>query len=289
VHGRGQGIKTLDLMAPRPQDINDVGADEASRPRHQYTHTSRQSCGQRVPILSQALRHSFVRVDHGSAALPSLAMRIDVILPCLNEAAALPWVLARVPAPFHPVVVDNGSTDASASIAADHGATVVVAPQRGFGAACHAGLLAATSEVVCFMDADASLDPRDLPLVAGPVLTGMADLVLGRRMTRGRGCWPLHARLGNKVLAAELRRRTGVGVRDLGPMRCAHRAGLLGLGLADRRFGYPLEMVMAAAMSNWRIREVCVPYLPRSGRSKVTGTMAGTVRTVRDMRRVLAS
>jgi glycosyltransferase involved in cell wall biosynthesis len=217
------------------------------------------------------------------------AMRIDVILPCLNEAEALPWVLSRMPAGFHPVVADNGSTDASASIAVEHGATVVRVPQRGFGAACHAGLLAAASDVVCFMDADASLDPRDLPQVAGPVRLGSADLVLGRRMTRSLGSWPVHARVANKVLAVELRRRTGVRLRDLGPMRCARRAQLLGLGLSDRRFGYPLEMVMAAATADWRIDEVDIPYLPRSGRSKVTGTVSGTVRTVRDMRRVLAS
>jgi glycosyltransferase involved in cell wall biosynthesis len=216
-------------------------------------------------------------------------MRIDVILPCLNEAEALPWVLSRMPAGFHPVVADNGSTDGSASIAVEHGATVVRVPQRGFGAACHAGLIAATSDVVCFMDADASLDPRDLPQVAGPVRLGSADLVLGRRMTRSLGSWPVHARVANKVLAVELRRRTGVRLRDLGPMRCARRAQLLGLGLSDRRFGYPLEMVMAAATADWRIDEVDIPYLPRSGRSKVTGTVSGTVRTVRDMRRVLAS
>ena len=112
-------------------------------------------------------------------------MVIDVVLPCLNEAAALPWVLARMPESFHPIVADNGSTDASASIAADFGATVVRVPQRGFGAACHAGLLTATSEVVCFMDADASLDPGDLPLVADPILAEAADLVLGRRVARG--------------------------------------------------------------------------------------------------------
>jgi glycosyltransferase involved in cell wall biosynthesis len=216
-------------------------------------------------------------------------MRIDVILPCLNEAEALPWVLSRMPAGFHPIVADNGSTDASASIAVEHGATVVRVPQRGFGAACHAGLVAATSDIVCFMDADASLNPRDLPQVADPVRLGSADLVLGRRMTRSLGSWPVHARVANKVLAVELRRRTGVRLRDLGPMRCARRARLLGLGLSDRRFGYPLEMVMAAANADWRIDEVDIPYLPRSGRSKVTGTVSGTVRTVRDMRRVLVS
>jgi glycosyltransferase involved in cell wall biosynthesis len=216
-------------------------------------------------------------------------MRIDVVLPCLNEAEALPWVLSRMPAGFHAIVADNGSTDGSGSIAVDHGATVVRVPQRGFGAACHAGLVAATSDIVCFMDADASLNPDDLPQVAGPVQSGSADLVLGRRMTSTRGSWPVHARMANKVLAAELRRRTGVRLRDLGPMRCARRVRLLELGLADRRFGYPLEMVMAAAVADWRIDEVNIPYLPRSGRSKVTGTVGGTVRTVRDMRRVLAS
>jgi glycosyltransferase involved in cell wall biosynthesis len=216
-------------------------------------------------------------------------MRIDVILPCLNEAAALPWVLSRMPAGFHPIVADNGSTDGSGSIAVDHGATVVRVPQRGFGAACHAGLLAATSDIVCFMDADASLNPHDLPQVADPVRLGSTDLVLGRRVTRTLGSWPVHARVANKVLAAELRRRTGVRLRDLGPMRCARRAPLLGLELTDRRFGYPLEMVMAAAVADWRIHEVDIPYLPRSGRSKVTGTVGGTVRTVRDMRRVLVS
>jgi glycosyltransferase involved in cell wall biosynthesis len=216
-------------------------------------------------------------------------MRIDVILPCLDEAEALPWVLSRMPAGFHPIVADNGSTDASASIAVEHGATVVRVPQRGFGAACHAGLMAASSDIVCFMDADASLNPRDLPQVADPVRRGSADLVLGRRMTRSLGSWPVHARVANRVLAVELRRRTGVRLRDLGPMRCARRAQLVGLGLSDRRFGYPLEMVMAAANADWRIDEVDIPYLPRSGRSKVTGTVGGTVRTVRDMRRVLVS
>jgi glycosyltransferase involved in cell wall biosynthesis len=216
-------------------------------------------------------------------------MEIDVVLPCLNEAGALPWVLSRMPHGYRPIVADNGSTDDSAAIAASHGALVVPVPQRGFGAACHAGLLQAGSEVACIMDADASFDPVDLPLVAGPVLAGGADLMLGRRSVTGRGAWPLHARIGNKVLAADLRRRTGVSVTDLGPMRAARREALLALPMSDRRFGYPLEMVLRAAQAGWRIAEVPVPYYPRTGKSKVTGTLGGTVRTVRDMRRVLAS
>ena len=215
----------------------------------------------------------------------------DVVLPVLNEAAALPSLLAAMPPGYRPLVVDNGSTDGSGGIAASWGARVVDEPARGFGAACFAGLLAADAEdgVVCFMDADGSLDPADLLSVASPVLDGRADLVMGARRAVGRGAWPVHARAGNRVLTADLRRRTGVVLRDLGPMRAARRDALLALGITDRRFGWPLEMVLRAAAAGWRIEEVSVPYANRSGRSKVTGTVRGTVRTVRDMRRVLAS
>ena len=216
-------------------------------------------------------------------------MEIDVVLPCLNEAGALPWVLSRMPSGYRAIVADNGSTDGSADVAASFGAHVVPVPQRGFGAACHAGLLAATSDIVCVMDADASFDPGDLPAVSDPVAAGDVDLMLGRRSVRGKGAWPLHARIGNRVLAAELRRRIGVPVRDLGPMRAARREALIALSLEDRRFGYPLEMVVRAAERGWRIAETDVPYYPRTGKSKVTGTLGGTVRAVRDMRRVLAS
>ncbi|KAB8194825.1 glycosyltransferase [Nonomuraea phyllanthi] len=215
-------------------------------------------------------------------------MEIDVVLPCLNEAAALPWVLGRMPDGFRPIVVDNGSTDGSARIAAEFGVTVVSEPRPGFGAACHAGLAASASDVVCFMDADASLDPGQLSRVCGPVVAGEADLVLGRRVLSPGASWPVHARIGNAVLARGLRRRTGVPLRDLGPMRACGRVSLLALGLVDRRFGYPLEMVLRAGAAGWRIGETDVDYLPRRGRSKVTGTVRGTLRAVGDMRRVMA-
>ena len=215
-------------------------------------------------------------------------MIIDVVLPCLNEAGALPWLLARMPVGFRPVVVDNGSTDNSAEIARAAGVRVVVAAQRGYGAACHAGLLAVTSDVVLVMDADASLDPQELPAVAGLVVDGRADLVLGRRTTRSLRAWPPSARLANVALAATVRRRTGLPLRDLGPVRACRREALLGLELTDRRFGYPLETLLAAHAAGWRITEVPVRYLPRTGKSKVTGSLVGYVRTVRDMRAVLA-
>src|SRR5215217_8791036 len=154
----------------------------------------------------------------------------DVILPVLDEREALPWVLGRMPAGYAPIVVDNGSSDGSGELADRLGARLVREPRRGFGAACWAGLTAATAEVVCFMDCDGSLDPRELPRVAAPVSAGRVDLVLGARAPAA-GAWPAHARAANSVLAWELRRRTGVPLRDLGPMRAARRDGLLALGI----------------------------------------------------------
>ncbi|MEV8452988.1 glycosyltransferase family 2 protein [Streptomyces sp. NPDC052095] len=214
-------------------------------------------------------------------------MTVDVVLPCLDESEALPWVLTRIPPGWRAVVVDNGSTDGSAEVAAAHGATVVPEPRRGFGAACHAGLLASDAEFVCFCDCDASLDPGLLPGLVAQVADGAADLVLGRRRPSGRGAWPVHARAANLALSVLVHRRTGLRLRDLGPMRAARREALLGLDLTDRRSGYPLQMVVRAADSGWRVRESDVPYLPRAGRSKVTGTWKGTWQAVRDMRRVL--
>ncbi|MGW7381407.1 glycosyltransferase family 2 protein [Streptomyces sp. NPDC054794] len=213
---------------------------------------------------------------------------VDVVLPCLDEADALPWVLDRIPPGWRAIVVDNGSTDGSPDIARSLGAYVVHEPRRGFGAACHAGLTAATADVVCFSDCDGSLDPGLLPQVAGPVLDGSADLVLGRRRPTTVGAWPVHARLANLELARLVRRRTGLRLRDLGPMRAARRDALTALDLTDRRSGYPLQMVVRAADADWRVQETDVPYQPRTGRSKVTGTWRGTWQAVRDMRAVLA-
>jgi dTDP-L-rhamnose 4-epimerase len=137
------------------------------------------------------------------------------------------------------------------------------------------------------MDCDGSLDPFDLERVTAPVREGRADLVLGAR-NGDRSAWPLHLRAANRALCLELRRRTGVHLSDLGPMRAARRRALLDLDIADRRFGWPLEMVLRAAGVGWRVSEAPVSYRSRVGRSKVTGTLRGTLRAVRDMGAVLS-
>lgn len=211
----------------------------------------------------------------------------DVVIPVLDEADAIGAVVRGMPDGYRAIVVDNGSTDGSGAIATAAGALVVDEPVRGFGAACWAGLQAATDDIVCFMDGDGSLDPSWLPALVAPVAAGEADLVMGRRVAE-RGAWPFHARLANRVLAAELQRRSGSPLRDLGPMRAVQRRALLDLGMVDRRFGWPLEMVVKAQAAGWTVTEVDVPYHEREGRSKVTGTVRGTLRTVRDMSRILA-
>ncbi|MEQ7128134.1 glycosyltransferase family 2 protein [Actinopolymorpha sp. B11F2] len=209
---------------------------------------------------------------------------IDVVLPCLDEAAALPGVLSTFPAHYRAIVVDNGSTDGSPEIARRHGAVVVTEPRRGYGAAVHTGMLASRSAIVCVLDADGSLDPVELPRLVDPLTSGAADLVLGRRVASTPKAWPWHARWGNAVLAGLVRRR-GLNVHDIGPMRAGYRTRLLDLGMTDRAFGYPLELLLRAARAGWRVHELDVAYRPRTAgtRSKVSGSLRGTLRAVRDM------
>ncbi|HEX2894747.1 MAG TPA: glycosyltransferase family 2 protein [Marmoricola sp.] len=216
-------------------------------------------------------------------------MSCDLILPCRNEAAALVDLLPRVPPSLGVLVVDNASTDGTADVARALGARVVAEPRAGYGAAVHAGLLAARAEFVAVMDADGSLDPTDvLPLLAA-VASGDATMAVGRRRPSRRGVWPWHARLGNRLVLARLR-RAGVTVRDIAPIRVCRRDDLLGLGVLDRRFGYPLELLQKAAGAGWILSEQDVGYHPRAAgtRSKVSGSVIGTVRAARDFWRVLA-
>lgn len=206
---------------------------------------------------------------------------VDIVLPCLDEAEALPAVLAAMPAGYRVLVVDNGSTDGTVAVAVACGATVVSEPRRGYGAAVHAGLLAATADLVGVLDADGSLPPQALPRLVAEAGNG-TDLAVGRRIPQA-GAWPWHARAGNMALAALLRHQ-GLPVHDIAPIRVARRQALLELGVTDRGFGYPFELLLRAAAADWRVREFDVEYRPRAGgRSKVSGSIRGTARAVRDM------
>jgi glycosyltransferase involved in cell wall biosynthesis len=210
---------------------------------------------------------------------------VTVILPALNEAAALPTALASFPPEAGLLVVDNGSTDQTAAVAAAHGARVVHEPRRGFGAACWAGVEAATGEVLVFADADGSFDGADLPAVAGPVLRGEADLVVGSRMRRREpGAMSALAMLENRVLGLACRVLFRVPITDLGPFRAIRRDVLLALGMTDRGSGWPLEMIGRAGAVGLRVAEVPVRYRSRAGgRSKGSGSLRGTVRAVTAM------
>ncbi|ANN21559.1 glycosyltransferase [Amycolatopsis orientalis] len=212
---------------------------------------------------------------------------MDVVLPCLDEAGALPGVLATLPDGYRAIVVDNGSSDGSAGVAAGLGAKVVHEPRRGYGAAVHTGLEAATADIVCFADADGSLDLAELPVL----VDGLAetDLAVGRRVPTGPGVWPWHARAGNAVVSTLLR-LNGLPVHDIAPLRAVRRRALLDLGVTDRAFGYPLELLIKARRAGWRVAEFDVSYGERAKgtKSKVSGSLRGTLRAARDFGRVLS-
>jgi glycosyltransferase involved in cell wall biosynthesis len=212
---------------------------------------------------------------------------VDVVLPCLNEARALPGVLARLPQSYRTIVVDNGSDDGSPEVAESLGAKVVAEPRRGYGAAIHRGLQCATGEVVCFCDADGSLDPAELPGLVSMLDRGF-DLAVGMRRPARADVWPWHARAGN-ILLAFLLRRKGLAVRDIAPIRAVRRRALLDLEVRDRAFGYPVELLVKAAAAGWRVAEREVAYTERAAGtvSKVSGSARGTARAIRDMAKAL--
>ena len=221
---------------------------------------------------------------------PAAAASCDLVLPCRDEGPALLGLLPRVPRVFRVIVVDNGSTDDTAEVARRLGATVVTEQRPGYGAAVHAGLEAATADHVAFMDGDASFDPDDLLPLLEEVRSGRADLAVGRRRPVSRGVWPWHARAGNALIVAWLRRRIGMTAHDIAPIRVCGRTELLALDVQDRRFGYPVELLQKATRAGWRFHERDVGYHPRAlgTRSKVSGSVKGTVRTARDFWKVLS-
>ncbi|WP_059015709.1 glycosyltransferase family 2 protein [Mycobacterium sp. M26] len=213
---------------------------------------------------------------------------VTVVLPCLNEADSLPGVLAAIPAGYRALVVDNNSTDGTADVARAHGADVVHETRPGYGSAVHAGVVAAATPLVAVLDGDGSLDPGDLPRLVAELERG-ADMVTGRRRPVRGLKWPWHARLGTAAVCWRLRTRHSLPVHDIAPMRVAKRDALLGLGVMDRRSGYPLELLVRAAAAGWRVVEVDVDYGPRTaGKSKVSGSVRGSFTAALDFWKVIS-
>jgi glycosyltransferase involved in cell wall biosynthesis len=210
-------------------------------------------------------------------------VKLSVIIPALNEAESLPFVLGELPwSTLHQViVVDNGSQDLTAEVASTHGALVVHEPQRGYGAACRAGVRAAAeADILIFLDADGSFDAREMPLLTDPIMRGEAELVLGSRLTGSRepGAMPLHGIVGNWLVALVISRLADIPLTDLGPFRAVRRQTLERLQMEELTYGWPSEMIVKAAQLGVPMREVPVRYRRRrAGSSKVSGTWRGTL------------
>jgi glycosyltransferase involved in cell wall biosynthesis len=212
-------------------------------------------------------------------------VKVDAVIPALDEEDSLGSVLELLPSPpvRRVIVADNGSTDSTARVAREHGATVVFEPCRGYGAACLKAMEALASDppdVVLFLDADLSDDPTEAALVLAPILEGRADLVVGSRVLGQRepGALTPHARFGNWIATRLLAALYGARYTDLGPFRAIRYDGLLSLGMKDRDFGWTVEMQVKAARRGLRHTEVPVRYRRRMGRSKISGTLSGSVR-----------
>jgi len=209
-------------------------------------------------------------------------VKIVAIIPALNEDGSIGQVVAAVPRDLvsQVIVVDNGSTDRTAEVAGAAGATVVLQRERGYGAACHAGLMASVgADLLVFLDGDRSDVPEEAPFVLAPILEGKADLVVGSRLAGRRepGAMLPHALFGNWLASKVLRALYRVQITDLGSFRAIHRKALLELGMQERTFGWPVEMIAKAARRGYRIVEVPVSYRRRIGRSKVAGTLKGSI------------
>lgn len=208
---------------------------------------------------------------------------VTVVIPCHNEAGALPGVLGAMPTEYRVIVVDNASTDDTAAVARAAGATVVTEPTLGYGAAVQAGIAAANTTLIAVLDGDGSMDPAELPILAKEFADGVVDMVAGRRRPAPASAWPWHARLGNALVAGWLRYRYRLPVHDIAAMRIVRRDRLQALGRLHERSGYPLELLVKVSRAGWQVAERDFTYRPRThGVSKVSGSVRGTLRAARD-------
>ena len=212
--------------------------------------------------------------------------RVAIVIPALNEEAAIQQLLAELPRDFAQwiIVVDNGSTDATASVAHMAGAIVASEPVRGYGRACLKGFKTASNlgaEIVIFMDGDGSDDPADLPMMLQPIIDGRADLVIGSRVSdrSERGAVAAQARLGNWLVSRMISALYGVRLHDIGSFRVVRCSLLAAIDMHEMTFGWPVEMLVKAARERYRILELPIHYRKRShGRSKVAGTISGSMK-----------
>jgi glycosyltransferase involved in cell wall biosynthesis len=209
-------------------------------------------------------------------------VRVSVIIPTHNEAQAIGRVLADLPAEIvtEVLVVDSNSTDGTPDIAASMGARVLSEPRRGYGRACLTGLAAANApDIVVFLDGDYSDRPDELPILLAPIIEGRADITLGSRLAKRNvsGALPWHSAFGNRLAAFLIRVSYGQEITDLGPFRAARADALRQLSLEEETYGWAVEMILKGALGGFRIVEVPVSYYPRIGKSKISGTVRGTI------------
>jgi glycosyltransferase involved in cell wall biosynthesis len=209
-------------------------------------------------------------------------VRLSVVIPTRNERAAIAHVLSDLPADLvtEVIVVDNGSTDGTAEIAAAMGARVISEPRRGYGQACLTGLACANApDIVVFLDGDYSDRPAELPRLLAPIVEGRADIAIGSRLAdpRAQGALPWHARFGNRLAAGLITSLYGIKISDLGPFRAARADVLRAVKLEETTYGWAVEMILKGAIGGFRIVEVPVSYHPRIGKSKISGTLRGTL------------
>ena len=208
--------------------------------------------------------------------------RVSVIIPTHNEAQAIGRVLADLPSDLvtEVIVVDSNSTDGTPDLARSLVAEVIQEPRRGYGRACLTGLANARNpDVVVFLDGDYSDRPAELPILLAPILEGRADITLGSRLQdrRSAAALPWHQVLGNRLAASLIRLLFGLKITDLGPFRAARADVLRALALEQTTYGWAVEMILKGALAKFRVVEVPVSYYPRIGKSKISGTLKGTI------------
>ena len=222
-------------------------------------------------------------VNIGGHTLCPPPPRISVIIPVFNEQDAIEKVIGDIPSnlPTEIIVVDNGSTDQTAKLAAAMGARIVRENRRGYGSACLAGIAATNDpDIVVFLDGDYSDHPNEMPDLIAPILENRADLVIGSRVLGNSepGALMIQARFGNRLATSLIKILFGVSYTDLGPFRAIRYLALLDLNMRDKTFGWTVEMQVKAAKQALKIQEVPVSYRKRIGVSKITGTLKGTLK-----------